>query len=381
MIDDFNLQQIIEPLQDWFSENARTLPWREDPTPYHVWISEIMLQQTRVEAVKGYYDRFLRELSDIPALAACPDDRLMKLWEGLGYYNRARNLKIAANQILEEYDGQLPEEFEELLKIRGIGHYTAGAIASLAYEKRVPAVDGNVLRVISRVTADDSDIMKQSVRSHMEDVLRKLMEENASVRPRLFNQGLMELGAIVCVPNGEPLCDACPWNGFCRAHREEKIGEIPVKKKPKERRIEERTVLLVRDAAQIAIRKRPKNGLLAGLYEFPNLEGYQTEADVLRFVESMGYQPLHIRELTDAKHIFSHIEWHMKGYMIQVADLQFGQNETIPLHESAWSNEPDDTDQRSAADWIFIDTEELQKTYAVPAAFARYASYIVKGKK
>ena len=280
MIDNFDLRLLVTPLLDWFQKNARILPWREKPLAYYVWISEIMLQQTRVEAVKPYFDRFIRELPDVRALAECPEDKLLKLWEGLGYYNRVRNLKIAANQIIEEYNGVIPSEYDELLKLKGIGSYTAGAIASIAYSKAVPAVDGNVLRVISRVTADDSDIMKQSVRKHMEERLYELLNDvqdgkmTTSIDASRFNQGLMELGATVCVPNGMPHCMECPWCELCEARKQGRIEEIPVKTKAKARRVEDRTVLIIKDGNQIALNKRADTGLLAGLYELPNVEGH-----------------------------------------------------------------------------------------------------------
>lgn len=177
MIDEFDLKRIVKPLQEWFGGHARVLPWRENPCAYYVWISEIMLQQTRVEAVKPYFERFIQALPDVKTLAECPQDRYLKLWEGLGYYNRVRNLNAAAVQVMTEYDGVIPDRYEQLLKLKGIGSYTAGAIASIAYNQPVPAVDGNVLRVISRVCADDSDIMKASVRKEMERRLREMMEE------------------------------------------------------------------------------------------------------------------------------------------------------------------------------------------------------------
>lgn len=353
MIDNFNLEQIIQPLQDWFLQHARVLPWRDDPKPYHVWISEIMLQQTRVEAVKPYYERFLKELPDIHSLANCPDDMLMKLWEGLGYYNRARNLKTAANQIIENYNGELPSEYEELLKLKGIGSYTAGAIASIAYGQRIPAVDGNVLRVISRVSADDSDIMSQSVRKRMEEKLFLLMQKE-NVNPSVFNQALMELGAMVCVPNGEPHCNECPWKGFCRAKEEQRIAELPVKTKPKKRKIEKRTVLIVRDGEKVAIHRREEKGLLAGLYELPNCNAHLEADEVLEFLREKGYVPLRILPLVDAKHIFSHVEWHMKGYAVLIEEVSGAE----------------------CSDWLFVEANDVHLNYAIPAAFARYAEYM-----
>lgn len=372
MIDDFSLEQIVYPLQRWFEGHARILPWREEPKAYYVWVSEIMLQQTRVEAVKPYFERFVSELPDVKALAECPEERLLKLWEGLGYYNRVRNLNAAAKQIMESYGGEIPSDYHELLKLKGIGHYTAGAIASIAYGKPVPAVDGNVLRVISRVTADNSDIMKQQVRTHMEEKLAELMGTfglskgaGTGLKPQIFNQALMELGALVCVPNGEPHCGECPWREICRARLENRIGEIPVKKKAKERRIEERTVLIIRDGDKVAIRKRPEKGLLAGLYELPNCDGYMDYDAIVKYVRKMGFSPLRIQPLEEAKHIFSHVEWHMKGYAVLVEEPgsapEGGQREVFGALEPPW---------------LFVEAADARERYAIPAAFARYAAYM-----
>lgn len=378
MIDDFDLRLLVEPLQSWFPTCARKLPWRDDPRAYYVWISEIMLQQTRVEAVLGYFDRFIRELPTVEALANCPEDKLLKLWEGLGYYNRVRNLKLAAQQIMEEYGGVIPSDYDALLCLKGIGHYTAGAIASIAYEKPYPAVDGNVLRVLSRVTGDASDIMKQSVRNHVEERLCALMQNGCMqtdygvaatpgvVRPRIFNQALMELGALVCVPNGQPHCEKCPWQALCVAKREGRINELPVKKKAKERRIEERTVLIIRDGERIVLGKRPSKGLLAGLYELPNLPGKRNEREVLDFAKELGLIPLRIQPLPPAKHIFSHVEWHMIGYMVSVANLEVTEAES--MHRG----------------WLLVETESVKEHFAIPSAFGAYASYMnipLGGKK
>lgn len=353
MIDDFNLRELILPLQEWFLKNARVLPWREEATPYHVWVSEIMLQQTRVEAVKPYFARFTKELPDVAALAVCPEDKLLKLWEGLGYYNRVRNMQEAARQIMEDFAGEIPSDYEALLTLKGIGNYTAGAISSIAYGKKAPAVDGNVLRVISRVTGDDSDIMKQSVRKNMEQRLFSLMENAEELIPGVFNQGLMELGAMVCVPNGKPHCENCPWEAMCVARRQDLIDVLPVKNTQKKRRIEEMTVLLIRDGEKIVLHKRPKKGLLAGLYELPNLSGYQEKEAILSYVESLGFLPLRIKPVGEAKHIFSHVEWHMKGYMVFVGEM-----------------EP------KPGEWLLVDVEEARNSYAIPAAFSKYAEYI-----
>lgn len=350
MLQDFNLNQITEPLLSWYEKHARVLPWREQITPYRVWVSEIMLQQTRVEAVKPYFERFMNALPTIRDLAECEEDRLLKLWEGLGYYNRVRNLQLAAQTVMSQYNGNLPADYDKLLSLKGIGHYTAGAICSIAYGIPIPAVDGNVLRVIMRVAADDSDIMKQSTKNIVEQALRQIIPtEHADS----FNQALMELGATVCLPNGEPLCDQCPWNRFCEAKKQGIWSQLPVKKKAKSRRVENRTILIIRDGDKIVLHKRPDKGLLAGLYEFPNLPGHASQDEAVSAVRKMKLNPLHIQKLEDAKHIFSHVEWHMQGYMVRVDSLT-----------------------RENVDLLFIDTESAEKEYPIPSAFAAYTKYI-----
>lgn len=346
------LRKLPAPLVEWFRANKRELPWRESPEAYHVWVSEIMLQQTRVEAVKPYYARFLQALPDVESLAEASEDVLLKLWEGLGYYNRVRNMQKAARQIMVDYHGVFPRKYEEIRGLAGIGSYTAGAISSFAFGMTKPAVDGNVLRVISRITGSDEDIMKQSVRRKMEELLEEVIPTDAASD---FNQGLIELGAIVCVPNGEPDCIHCPVNGWCIAHREGKERELPVKKKPATRRIEKRTILIFRDGETRGIRKRPDTGLLAGLYEFPGLEGHLTPEEVIGYSKSIGLAPIRIQPLGDAKHIFSHVEWRMTGYQIQVDELE----------------------KSCSADMIFVRPEEIQKRYPMPAAFEKYIRYAI----
>ena len=353
------LEAMTGPLLAWYREHARILPWREEPEPYRVWVSEIMLQQTRVEAVKPYFARFMEALPDVKALAAVPDDRLMKLWEGLGYYNRARNLKKAAQIIVNEYGGRLPDTKEELLKLPGIGSYTAGAVASIAYGKREAAVDGNVLRVISRVLASREDIASQPVkRQFEEDLVRVMPAEDCSA----FNQGLIEIGALVCVPNGEPRCGECPLRSVCLAARNGLTGEIPYKAPKKPRRIEERTILLIESGDLVAIQKRPEKGLLASMYEFPGLEGTYSREEVWAAAEewfrtegSAGATPA-IRSVTpapDAVHIFSHVEWHMTGYRLEA--------DHIP------------------ARFLAVSRREISEKYALPSAFDRYIK-LINGK-
>ena len=232
------LEEITEPLLSWYEENKRDLPWRRDPSPYHVWVSEIMLQQTRVEAVKGYYERFLSALPGIEDLAACPENKLLKLWEGLGYYNRVKNMQKAAKEIVLKYNKEIPADYEKILALPGIGSYTAGAVSSIAFGLKKPAVDGNVLRVISRITENGDDILKQSVKKRVEQELEAVMPED---RPGAFNQSLMELGATVCIPNGMAKCSDCPVSHLCKARANGTVLEYPKKASKKKRRIEEKT--------------------------------------------------------------------------------------------------------------------------------------------
>lgn len=309
------------PLLYWYAGEARVLPWRSEPTPYHVWISEIMLQQTRVEAVKPYYARFLEVLPDPAALAAVDDETLNKLWQGLGYYSRARNLKRAAQEIVSRYGGVLPASYEALRALPGIGAYTAGAIASIAFGLPEPAVDGNVLRVVSRLTADDADIAKQTTKDRVTEELRAIYPQIPD-EARAFTQALMELGATVCVPNGAPHCGRCPLSELCRAHAAGKENAYPVKAPKKERRTEEKTVFLLTADGEFAIRKRPEKGLLSGLWEFPCAEGILSSAEAAGFAAENGCVPVSSPvPLGDAKHIFTHIEWHMTGYLIPVSAI------------------------------------------------------------
>lgn len=341
------LYAVRDSIVSWYRANRRSLPWRENQDPYRIWVSEIMLQQTRVEAVKPYYERFLKELPTVKHLAKAPEDKLLKLWEGLGYYNRVRNMQKAAQQIMIDYNGKFPETYEEIRTLKGIGNYTAGAISSFAFGIPKPAVDGNVLRVVTRILADESDIMKQSTKTRIEDALEKIIPMDAASD---FNQGLIELGAIVCVPNGEPKCSECPAASYCKARQQGKTNSIPVKTKAKARKIEKKTVLIFRDGEKIAISKRGKKGLLAGLYELQNEPGHMTMEEVTRFSKKIGLMPIHIKELPAAKHIFSHVEWHMIGYEIRVDELEKTNKKGL----------------------LFIHPEEIQRDYPIPSAFDKY---------
>lgn len=353
MLKDFQLSCLVKPLLEWYPTHARVLPWRETLNPYHIWVSEIMLQQTRVEAVKPYFSRFIKELPDIPALAACPQERLLKLWEGLGYYSRASNMQHAAQEMVEKYGGRLPADFSKLLGLKGIGRYTAGAIASIAYGIPVPAVDGNVMRVLMRVSQDNSDIMKQSVKAGAERLLQPIIPEN---KAGIFTQALMELGAVVCLPNGEPKCTQCPWEPYCLAYKNGTYHSLPHKGKAKPRKIEEKTVILIRDGEKVLLHKRPQRGLLAGMYEFPNVQGHLSKKEAADYVGNMGLVPLRIEALGQSKHIFSHVEWHMAGYMVRVAQLDEG--------------------QEAQDGYVFAEAAVSEEKYAIPSAFAKYTKYM-----
>lgn len=327
----------------WYDSSARELPWRSNPTPYRVWISEIMLQQTRVEAVKPYFLRFVEALPDVPSLAACPEETLLKLWEGLGYYSRARNLQKAARLLVEKHGGALPASFDALKSLPGIGEYTAGAIASIAFGLACPAVDGNVLRVLSRVTASREDIGDARMKKAWGEAIAVILPE----RPGDFNQALMELGACVCLPNGEPLCGGCPLRGLCRAYGEGLTGELPVKAPKKARRVEERTVLFLRrEDGRIALRRRPDTGLLAGMWEPVNLSGKLDQRAVLDALLFMGFLGRELTSLPVARHIFTHVEWRMTCWEAEVSG----------------AGQPGDG-------LVWVLPEEIEKGYAIPSAY------------
>ena len=319
MTDSEKLHALPVLLSEWFAEHARDLDWRQDKEPYHVWLSEIMLQQTRVEAVKPYYRRFLKRLPDIPALAACPHDELMKLWEGLGYYSRARNLQKAAVQIMNEYGGQFPQSYSEIRRLSGIGDYTAGAVASICFDLPEPAVDGNVLRVYTRILCDSRCTDEPAVKK---DIREKLRDVYANIRHcGQLTQALMELGATVCVPNGAPHCEACPLREICGAHRTDTAPEYPVRKKKKARRIEEYTVYILQCGDRIAVRKRKNTGLLAGLWELPHLDGTMDAQAALDAAAQWQTGAEELCSTRTCKHIFTHIEWHMTAVHLLVTNM------------------------------------------------------------
>ena len=336
------MRKMRKPVIEWYQKNKRELPWRKEKNPYHIWLSEIMLQQTRIEAVKQYYERFLEKLPTIQDLAEVEEEKLLKLWEGLGYYNRARNLKKAAQLIQEKYNGQMPKHYEELIELPGIGEYTAGAISSIAYDEPVPAVDGNVLRVVSRVIGSKKDVLDNKTKKELTQNLKEIMPEQAGD----FNEGLMELGELVCIPNGEPLCEKCPLQKICVAKNENLTEEIPVRNKKIKRRKEEKTVFLLEYENKIAIRKRESVGLLANMYEFPNVNKKVTKKEIENILQAWFLTGKHIEKIGTHHHIFSHIEWDMIGYKVQVNDVN--------------------------QEFIWVGKEEILEKYPIPGAFVLF---------
>lgn len=344
-----DLEQIVKPLLKWFQKEKRDLPWRKTNDSYRIWISEIMLQQTRVEAVKEYYKRFLDELPTLKELAMVEEDQLLKLWQGLGYYSRARNLHKCAKILIEQGKTELPRDYEKLKKLPGIGPYAAASIGSIAYQLKTPAIDGNVLRVMTRIHEDSRDIMKQKVREEYFLKLSKIMPNNT----RDFTESLMELGALICLPNGFPLCQSCPLSVICQSYKNQTMLQYPVKKKIEKRKREEKTILILEYKDKIAIQKRPDNGLLASLYEFESINEKLSLEELKKYLNQKKIKIMNINQLKEAKHIFSHLEWHMVGYHIIC--------KILPEKEYLW-----------------VTKEELETKYSLPTAIMIYAKDLKK---
>ena len=335
-------ERLPDALLPWYRENRRELPWRETGDPYRIWLSEIMLQQTRVEAVKGYYARFIEELPTIEALASCGDDRLHKLWEGLGYYSRVRNLKKAAQTIVDRHGGVFPREYGDILALPGIGDYTAGAIASIAFGQRKPAVDGNVLRIIARLTADDAPIDTPAFKKNVARQLEAVYPGAAGD----FTQALMELGATLCGPNWKPRCEECPCRSFCGGAISGTAEQFPVKLPKKDKRVEDRTVFVLSCDGKYALQKRPETGLLAGLWQFPDVAGKAETEQALLQAEKWGLKVRDIRKVIERKHIFTHIRWQMRGIYLEVAEC--------------------------AGDFVWLTPRQISDEAALPTAFRQF---------
>lgn len=335
-------QWIVEPLVSWYEENARILPWRDDANPYRVWVSEIMLQQTRVDAVIAYFNRFMETLPTVWDLAKADESVVLKLWEGLGYYSRARNLKKTAEIVCEQYGGNFPQGYKELLALPGIGKYTVGSISSIAFGLPRAAVDGNVLRVITRLDENPRDIMDEKFRKEIAQQLEPVYPQGKCSE---FTQSLMELGAMICVPNGAPKCEECPLKNGCRANQNGTWEKYPVKKEKPKRKKVNKTVFLLKCEGKTAIQKGEDKGLLAGLWKLPNVEKKLTEKEIKEWLEEQHLEAISIEKTKKVKHIFTHVEWHMQGYEIicRKANEQF-----------YWATE-----------------KELQEDFALPTAYKK----------
>ena len=308
--------KLPQALLPWYEENKRLLPWRENRQPYRVWLSEIMLQQTRVEAVKGYFQRFLEALPTVADLASCPDDKLHKLWEGLGYYSRVRNLKKAAAVIMEAHGGVFPDQYEQVRALPGIGDYTAGAICSICYDLPVPAVDGNVLRIVARLTDDNTPVDLPAYKKQVTLQLAGIYPASAGA----FTQALMELGATVCGPNKKPDCPNCPCKDFCLGYAHGTAQSLPVRLPKKEKRLEEKTVFILSCGDKYALLRRQNHGLLAGMWQFPDVPGKLNTQQALSEVEKIGLIPVQIYKEVEREHIFTHIIWQMRGVYVEVKE-------------------------------------------------------------
>ena len=325
------MKTAVPLLLEWYRVCKRDLPWRKQRTFYSVLVSELMLQQTRVEAVKERYVAFMRQFPSPAALAAADEDAVLKAWEGLGYYSRARNLKKAAERIAEE---GYPTDVRGVRALPGVGDYTAGAISSIALGLAEPAVDGNVLRILSRLYADKSNVDEPATKARYAALLRAAYPKETGD----FCEALMELGAIVCVPNGAPLCGGCPWAGLCRAHLANSEEDLPVRAPKKARRVVEARVAVLRCGGKYALEKRPAKGLLAGLWQFPFFEG-----EMPFFGETVAQKR--------AVHIFTHVEWRMEGRLVEVA---------APLPQYVWAS-----------------ADEIRRIYALPSAFKAFMQWVI----
>lgn len=335
------IEKMAASLVPWYKACARQLPWREDTEPYHVWVSEIMLQQTRIETVIPYYLRFMQELPDVRALAGADPERLHKLWEGLGYYSRVRNLQTAAKQITEKFNGNFPDTFEDIRSLQGVGDYTAGAIASICFDLPCPAVDGNVLRVLSRLTGDDRPVNDEKLKK---EVRAELAESYPPSDRGVFTQAIMELGETVCKANGTPDCAVCPCREFCKSAAGG-WANLPVITPKKERKKERLTLLLLHCGSRLAIRKRPEKGLLAGMWELPNVPGKQTGNKVFLQAEEWGCRPVSWKAEKNGRHIFTHVEWDMCCYTVEC--------------------------EEASPAFTWVSAEELENTVSLPTAFRK----------
>jgi len=332
------LAAMISPLCSWYDKNKRDLPWRKTSDPYCIWVSEIMLQQTRVEAALPYYERFLLALPTVHALAEAPEEQLLKLWEGLGYYSRVKNMQKAAKRVVEEYNGEFPKDAGLLEKLPGIGSYTAGAIASIAMELKTSAVDGNVLRVAARLCNNDEDILLPKTKKRVEGELRIVYAKASN--PGDLTQAIMELGALVCTPSS-PKCANCPLSGLCEAKKNGTVEKLPVRLVKQEKKQEKRTMFLLVCGRKVALVKRGAKGPLGGMWEFPAAEKHLSKKQAQAFLLELGMQE-EPSEFVKNKHVFTHLVWDMKSYLVRL-------------------NAPNDA-------FFWVSKKELEEEVALPSA-------------
>lgn len=356
-------QEANDALLEFCRASARDLPWRRSVTPYRVWVSEIMLQQTRAEVVTRYYERFLSELPNVRALAEVSDDRLAKLWEGLGYYRRASLMKRAAEVIVERHGGELPSDYASLRALPGFGDYTAAAVASFAFGLRAPAVDGNLLRVLARLFRVEENVLSGKTAAALRELAFRMLpdeKDGANGGERYlydgyasaeWNQAMMELGAQICLPNTQPKCRQCPLSAYCIACADGCAERLPIRESTLKRKEEARTVLRVTDGERYLLHRRAGKGLLAGLYEFPNVEGALNEQEAQKAVMERGFAVRSLKALAPARHVFTHLTWHLTGYEIIVDPIS---SESLP------------------EDFFAPTKESLYRDYSIPGAFAAY---------
>ncbi len=334
--------RLSEALLPWYREHARALPWRENRDPYRVWVSEIMLQQTRVEAVMGYYARFLDAFPTVEALAAADEEHLFKLWEGLGYYSRARNLQKAARKIVAEYGGVFPRDYKAVRSLPGVGPYTAGAICSICFDLPTAAVDGNVLRVTARYLCDETPIDAPAYKKAVTESLERVYPAGNC---GTFTQALMELGATVCTPRS-PKCSGCPLRESCKGFAAGTAADLPVKSPKKEKQLVEKTVFLLWYGEELALVRRAETGLLGGMWSLPNVDEPLDVEGALRQAEAFGVQPASVLRQEHRTHIFTHIRWEMEAFTILCGAK----------------------DDR----FVWRTSEEIRRHFALPTAFRKF---------
>ena len=375
-------------LLNWYENNARILPWRENTDPYTVWVSEIMLQQTQVETVKSYFIRFMQTFPQIEDFANSSEDIYLKLWEGLGYYSRVRNMHKTAQIIVDQLAGRFPNHYDDLLKLPGIGPYTAAAIASICFNQAWPAIDGNLMRIFSRLNCYPQDIKLNKTKQEAFQFFEKLIDVN---KPGEFNQALMDLGSNICLAKTEPLCELCPLQGFCLAHQKQMIDQFPKSSIQKKRKSEKYTIFLIHHDQKILLRKRSNSGLLANLYEFPNIKSHISQDQAIKVIREFGFNPIRIKKLKPTKHIFSHIEWQMIAYEIWTDEFLNSNAKNIleenvrdfsaqykEIKKASFNlNERDDAYLTLNHDCFLSCLEDIKNKWSIPSAFNYYKEHLL----